>query len=85
MYIYPAAVHNLDAEFTFFRNGDLECLLSRELKNLYHFTHASILLMYLTTLTLSALVASCVFCYSLEPDQTDNMNFVTTLALWWYS
>ena len=38
--------------------------------------------MYLTSLTLSALVASCVFCYSLEPDQTDNMNFVTTF--WHY-
>ena len=33
--------------------------------------------MYLTRLTLSALVASCVFGYSLEPDQSDNMNFVT--------
>ena len=33
--------------------------------------------MYLTRLTLSALAASRVFGYSLEPDQTDNMNFVT--------
>ena len=39
--------------------------------------HASILPMYLTRLTLSALVASCVFGHSLEPDQTDNMNFIT--------
>ena len=73
MYMYRTAVHNLDAEFTFFRNYDLECLFSRALKISYHFTHASIL----TRLTLSALVASCVIGYSLEPDQTDNMNFVT--------
>ena len=33
--------------------------------------------MYLTRLTLSTLVASFVFGYSLEPDQTDNLNFVT--------
>ena len=71
MYMYRAAVHNLDAEFTI-----SNVFFSRELKILYHFTHASILPMYLTRLTLSALVASCVFGYSLEPDQTDNMNFV---------
>ena len=35
--------------------------------------------MYFMRLTLSALVASCVFGYSLEPDQTDNMDFVTIL------
>ena len=35
--------------------------------------------MYLTRVTLSALVANRVFGYSLEPDQTDNMNFVTIL------
>ena len=28
-------------------------------------------------ITLSALVASCVVGYSLEPDQTDSLNFVT--------
>ena len=61
-----------------FRNDDLECLFfSRDLKSLCHFTHASILLMYRASLSLSALVASCVFVYSLEPDQADNMNFVT--------
>ena len=77
MYMYRAAVHNSDAEFIFFRNGDHKCLFSRELTILHHFTNASILPMYLTRLTLSALVASCVFGYSLEPDQNDNMNFVT--------
>ena len=33
--------------------------------------------MYLTRSTLSALVASCVFVYCLEPDQTDSLNLVT--------
>ena len=47
--------------------------------------HASILPMYLTRLTLSALVASCVFGYSLEPDQTDNITlsqFDILVVLW---
>ena len=43
MYVYRAAVHSLDAEFTVLENDDLECLFSRELKILYHFIHASIL------------------------------------------
>ena len=76
MYMYRTAVHNWMLN-SLFRNGDLECLFSRELKILHHFKHASILPMYLTRLTISALVASCVFGNSLEPDQTDNMNFVT--------
>ena len=33
--------------------------------------------MYLTRLTISELVAICVFGYSFEPKQTNNMNFVT--------
>ena len=72
MYMYRAAVHTLAAEFTI-----SNVFFSHELQILYHFTHASFLVMYLTRLTISALVASCVFGYSLEPDQTDNMNFVT--------
>ena len=78
MYMYRAAVHSLDADFTVLEMTTSNiCLFSRELKILYHFIHASILPTYRTRLTFSALVASCVFGYSLEPDQTDNMNFVT--------
>ena len=63
MYMYRAAVHSLDNEFTV-----LEMTTS----------NASILPTYRTRLTFSALVASCVLGFSLEPDdQTDNMNFVT--------
>ena len=72
-----AAVHSLDAEFTVLEMTTSNAFFSRELKILYHFKHASILPAYRTRLTFSALVASCVFGYSLEPDQTDNMNFVT--------
>ena len=53
---------------------------SRELKILYHFIHASILPTYQTRLTFSTLVASCVFGFSLEPDQTNNMSFVTSCS-----
>ena len=77
MYMYRAAVHSLDAEFTvlerttsnaFFLVSSRFCTISY---------NASILPTYRTRLTFSALVASCVLCFSLEPDQTDNMNFVT--------
>ena len=73
MYMYRAAVHNFDAKFTF---------LKLAISNAFFFLVSSrfctiFLPMYLTRLTLSALVASCVFGYSLEPDQTDNLNFVT--------
>ena len=77
MYMYRAAVHSLDAEFTVLEMTTLNAFFSRELKILYHFIHASILPTYRTRLTFSALVASCVLGFSLEPDQTDNMNFVT--------
>ena len=77
MYMYRAAVHSLDAEFTVLEMTTSNAFFSRELKILYHFKHASILPAYRTRLTFSALVASCVFGFSLEPDQTDNMNFVT--------
>ena len=77
MYMYRAAVHGLDDEFTVLENDDLECIFSRELKILYHFIHASILPTYRTRLTFSALVASCVLGFSLELDHTDNMSFVT--------
>ena len=70
MYMFREAVHNLDVEFTFLEMATSNAFVSRELKILYHFTHASILPINLTRLTLSALVASCVFGYSLEPDQT---------------
>ena len=77
--MYRAAVHSLDAEFTstVLEMTTSNAFFSRELKILYHFIHASILSTYRMRLTFSALVASCVFGYSLEPDQTDNMNFVT--------
>ena len=52
MYMYRAAVHNLDAEFTFLQWRP-RMLFSRELNILYHFTHASILPMYLARSTLS--------------------------------
>ena len=77
MYMYRAAVHSLDAEFTVLEMTTSNACFSRELKILYHFIHASILPTYRTRLTFSALVASCVLGFSLEPDQTDNMNFVT--------
>ena len=64
MYMYRAAVHSLDAEFTFLEMAFSNALFSRELKSLCHFTHASILPMYLTSLVLSSLVESCVFGYS---------------------
>ena len=72
MYMCRAAVHNLDAEFTFlkWRSRIPFFLVSSRFCIIF-------LLMYLTRLPLSALVASCVFGYSLEPDQTDNLNFVT--------
>ena len=76
MYMYRAAVHSLDAEFTVLEMTTSNAFFSRELKILYHFIHA-ILPTYRTRLTFSALVASCVFGLSLEPDQTDNMSFVT--------
>ena len=74
MYMYRAAVHSLDAEYTILEMTTSNALFSREFKILYLFIHASILPTYRTRLTFSALVASCVFGYSLEPDQTDNMN-----------
>ena len=75
--MYRAAVYSLDAEFTKLEMTTSNAFFSRELKILYHFIHASILPTYRMRLTFSALVASCVFGLSLEPDQTDNMNFVT--------
>ena len=77
MYMYRTAVHSLDAEYTILEMTTSNAFFSRELKILIHFIHASILPTYRTRLTFSALVSSCVFGYSLEPDQTDNMNFVT--------
>ena len=77
MYMYRAAVHSLDAEYTILEMTTSNAFFSREIKILYHFIHASILPTYRTRLTFSALVSSCVFGCSLEPDQTDNMNFVT--------
>ena len=77
MFMYRAAVHSLDAEFTILEMTTSNAFYSRELKILYHFIHASNLPTYRTRLTFSALVASCVFGFSLEPDQNDNMNFVT--------
>ena len=77
MFMYRAAVHSLDAEFTIIEMTTSNAFFSRELKILYHFIHASILPTYPTRLNFYALVASCVFGFSLEPDQTDNMNFVT--------
>ena len=77
MYMYRAAVHSSDAEFTVLEMTTSNAFFSRELKILYHFIHASILPTYRTRLTFSALVASCVLGFSVAPDQTDNMNFVT--------
>ena len=77
MFMYRAAVHSLDAEFINLGMTTSNAFFSRALKILYHFIHASILPTYRTRLTFSALVTSCVFGFSLEPDQTDIMNFVT--------
>ena len=49
--MYQAAIHNLDADLMATSNA----FFSRELKILYHFTHASILPMYRMRFTLSAL------------------------------
>ena len=78
MYMYRVAVYSLYAEFTVLEMTTSNAFFSLELKILYHFIHASILPTYRTRITFSALVASCVFGFSLEPDQTDNMSFVTT-------
>ena len=43
MYMYRAAVHSLDAEFTVLEMTTSNAFFSRELKILYHFIHASIL------------------------------------------
>ena len=51
MYMYRAAVHNLDAEFTVLEMTTSNAFFSRELKILYHFMRASILPMYRTILT----------------------------------
>ena len=77
MYMYRAAVHSLDAEFTVLEMTTSNAFFSRELKILCHFKHASILPAYRTRLTFSALVVGCIFGYSLEPDHNDNMDFVT--------
>ena len=84
MYMYRAAVHSLDAEFTVLEMTTSNAFFFRELKILYHFIHASMLPTYRTRLTFSTLVASCVFGFSLEPDQTDNMSY-NYLTFWWYS
>ena len=78
MYMLRTAVHNLDAEFTFLEMATSNAffLVSSRFCTISHML-LHILPMYLTRLTLSALVASFIFGYSLEPDQTDNMNFVT--------
>ena len=47
MYMYRAAVHSLDAEFTVLEMTTSNAFFSRELKILYHFIHASILPTYL--------------------------------------
>ena len=72
MYMYRAAVHSLDAEFT---------VLEMTTSNAFflvssRFCTISYMLLSRTRLTFSALVASCVLGFSLEPDQTDNMYFV---------
>ena len=43
MFMYRAAVHSLDAEFTILEMTTSNAFFSRELKILYHFIHASIL------------------------------------------
>ena len=48
MYMYRAAVHTLDAEFTVLEMTTSNAFFSRELKVLYHFIHASILPTYRT-------------------------------------
>ena len=83
MYMYRAAVHSLDAEFTVLEMTTSNAFFSRELKVLYHFIHASILPTYRTRLTFSALVASCDLGFNLEPDQTDN-KLCNYLTFWWY-
>ena len=79
MYMYRADVRSFDAEFTVLEMTTSNAFFSREFKILYHFIHAAILPTYRARLTFSALVASFVLGFSLEPDQTDNMNFVTIL------
>ena len=80
MYMYRAAVHSLDAEFTVLEMSTSNAVFLCELKILYHFIHASILPTYRTRLTFSALVASCVFDFSLEPG-ANFINKVRTMYL----
>ena len=51
MFMYRAAVHSLDAEFTILEMTTSNAFFSRELKILYHFIHASILPKYRTRLS----------------------------------
>ena len=51
MYMYRAAVHSLDAEFTVLEMTTSNAFFSRELMILYHFIHTSILPTYRTRLT----------------------------------
>ena len=64
----------------FFTNGDLECFFPQELKILYHFTHVSILPMYLMRLTLS-------LCLWLQfGTRSDRLHkFCNCLTFCWYS
>ena len=76
MYMYRAAVHCLDAELTvlemttsnaFFLVSSRFCTTSYMLLSCQR----------MKRLTFTALVASCVLGFSLEPDQTHSMIFVT--------
>ena len=77
MFMYRAAVHSLDAEFiilemttsnAFFLVSSRFCTISYMLLSCQRIGRDKLF---------STLVASCVFSFSLEPDQTDNMDFVT--------
>ena len=84
MYMYRAAVHSLDAEFTVQEMTTSNAFFSLELKILYHFKHASILPAYRTRLTFSACGELCLrLQFRIRSDRQNELcNYLT---FWWYS
>ena len=85
MFMYRAAVHSLDAEFTILEMTTSNTFFSRELKILYHFIHASILPKYRTRL--SFFHAGGELCLPLQfRTRSDRQHELCNyLTFWWYS
>ena len=80
MYMYRAAVHSLDAEFTVLEMTTSNAFFSRELKILYHFIHASIL-------PINFFRAGGELCPRLQfRTRSDRQHELCNyLTFWWYS